>query len=244
MKKAHAIKIYNDTGVDQISLFPLIYELSNWETSFISSKEIIQTCWEPYTSLLIIPGGRDVPFHESLKGEGNHKIRKYVENGGSFLGVCAGAYYGCSAIEFDCGNELEVLGTRELAFFPGIARGPIYGPGSFRYHSEFGAKAVMVSNYLEKEQIKVYYNGGCYFVDAERHPQVKLISRYLDIEECPAAIIEISIGKGKAILSGIHIEMGTSYPLKSFKKAMIKTLEPYETQRKRFFQHILYRLLN
>lgn len=84
MKQASSIKIYNDTGVERISLPLLLHELSNWPTSFISSKEIVRTSWESSTSLLIIPGGRDVPFHEALKGEGNQRIKRYVENGGSF----------------------------------------------------------------------------------------------------------------------------------------------------------------
>ena len=41
------------------------------------------------------------------------------------------------------GIRLEVKGPRELAFFPGIARGPVYE--GFRYQSEAGAHAALVS---------------------------------------------------------------------------------------------------
>lgn len=244
MKQDRIIKIYRDEGVEEENLPMLLSELTAWKTAFISSKEIIQTPWESNTSLLIIPGGRDIPFHEALKNGGNRKIRKYVENGGSFLGICAGAYYGCGTVEFDLGMELEVIGTRELVFFPGIARGPAYGLGSFRYGSEFGARASHISNIFHEETLMSYYNGGCYFVEADRYSNVTVISKYLDIEGHPAAIVECSIGKGKAILSGVHIEMGTSQSLTTFDDNMISKLLPFEVQRKRFFHFLLSRLLS
>ena len=51
-------------------------------------------------------------------------IKDYVTGGGSYLGICAGAYYGASYIEFNKGGELEVIGARELEFFDGKAIGP------------------------------------------------------------------------------------------------------------------------
>ena len=53
---------------------------------------------------------------------------EYVNGGGSYLGLCAGAYYACARVEFEMGSELEVVGERELAFFPGIGRGSV-APG-------------------------------------------------------------------------------------------------------------------
>ncbi len=238
-----SIKIYCDEGVEESSLPILINELSSWKTACISSKDIIQTSWDLETSLLIIPGGRDIPFHEALKGEGNRRIKRYVEEGGSFLGICAGAYYGSGTVEFDLGMELEVLGARELAFFPGIARGPAYGLGSFRYDSEFGARASLISNCFNEEVWLSYYNGGCYFVEASSYSHVNIISRYLDIQGHPAAIIEARIGKGKAILSGVHIEIGTSCHFSNLTDQMFQKLVPFEAQRKRFFHYVLGRLL-
>jgi glutamine amidotransferase-like uncharacterized protein len=42
-------------------------------------------------SLIIFPGGH----HVDVGKNGDNNIRKFVRNGGSFLGICAGMHYGC-----------------------------------------------------------------------------------------------------------------------------------------------------
>lgn len=85
---------------------------------------------------------RDAPF-------GVHGARRcpalpteYVESGGAYLGLCAGAYFACSRVVFEPGLPLEVVGPRELCFFGGIARGSVY-PG-FEYGGEAGSVAAPV----------------------------------------------------------------------------------------------------
>ncbi|EIE27046.1 hypothetical protein COCSUDRAFT_55074 [Coccomyxa subellipsoidea C-169] len=84
-----------------------------------------------------------LPYCHQLNGRGNSLIRGFVEAGGAYLGLCAGAYYACSYVEFALGTTLEVKGPRELAFFSGTAAGPIYG--GFRYETEDGAHAARVA---------------------------------------------------------------------------------------------------
>jgi biotin--protein ligase len=234
------IRIYSDTGVQRRSLEILQKELAPLQALSISAQDIKGTPWEESTSLLIIPGGADIPYHEALKGEGNRRILNFIKTGGSFFGICAGAYYGCREVEFDLGMPLEVVGERELAFFPGTARGPAYGPGSFRYESEYGAHPSFISDSLLKGTFKTYFNGGCYFVNAEQYPDITVISKYLDHPEQPAAIIKTHIEQGKVILSGVHIEMGlNTIPTRK----MRTSLEPYEPQRKAFFNQLITELL-
>lgn len=89
--------------------------------------------WEKNAALVIMPGGRDLLYQKALTGHANKRLRAFVDQGGSYLGLCAGAYYACASFEFEKGNPLEVIASRELAFFPGMARGPAYGLGQFRY---------------------------------------------------------------------------------------------------------------
>ncbi|KAF6259598.1 biotin-protein ligase [Scenedesmus sp. NREL 46B-D3] len=101
--------------------------------------ELLDGSWTSEAALLVMPGGADMPYCNRLNGRGNSLIKSFVHSGGSYLGLCAGAYYACSHVRFEEGSRLQVVGDRELAFFPGIACGAAY-PG-FDYQTEAGAVA-------------------------------------------------------------------------------------------------------
>ena len=96
----------------------------------------------------MFPGGADTGYCRSLSGEGNRRIEQYMRRGGAYVGFCARGYYGTVRCEFEVGNRvLEVVGPRELFFFPGTCRGCAFK--GFVYHSETGAKAVELKVYRE-----------------------------------------------------------------------------------------------
>ena len=75
-----------------------------------------------------------------LGNGGNRRIRSFIENGGKYLGICAGGYYGTSKVEFDVHGPLEVNEERELKLFKGRAIGPALK--GFNYHTTSGEYAV------------------------------------------------------------------------------------------------------
>jgi glutamine amidotransferase-like uncharacterized protein len=182
---------------------------SSYHVKPIFPEQIINDDWEKEAALLIIPGGADIPYTRSLNGIGNQKIRDFVENGGSFLGICAGCYYAGAFVDFAKETALEVQGMRELSFFPGIVRGPFLAP--YDYQSEQGARAAKIIwkstlEFQENDSFYVYYNGGGYFVEAALTNNTTVLATYSSEEEGEAAIIECRVGLGKAILSGVHFE--------------------------------------
>lgn len=191
--------IYFGEGVDGPLFRKLVAQMPQ-RPKRVDRHFFLSPDWENSTDLIIIPGGRDVPYHESLRGEPNKRIRAFVENGGSYLGICAGGYYASKQVIFEEGGELEVIADRELAFFSGRAIGPAYGKNLFRYDSQEGARIAKVK--WEGEEIPVYFNGGCYFEGVAS----EVIATYADIEGNPAAIISCKVGKGLAVLSGVHPE--------------------------------------
>jgi len=159
-------------------------------------------------AVILMPGGRDVPYSEDLFGQANAHIKGFVNAGGGYLGFCAGAYYACREIEFDVGTELEVCGARELGFYPGLAKGPAYGTGTYYYDSDRGAVASQI-NWVDghSADYTVYYNGGCYFVPATgAEDRFKILANYSSLENTPAAIVQCTFGKGTVVLSGVHPE--------------------------------------
>jgi biotin--protein ligase len=180
---------------------------------------ILKEPWTASCALLVFPGGADLGYCRSLNGEGNRRIEQYVRRGGAYLGLCAGAYYGSSRCEFEVGNKnLEVIGSRELSFFPGTCRGCAFK--GFVYHSEEGAKAVRLGvnkeafgGALVPETFKSYYNGGGLFVDAKKFADkgVETLATYTDSTDVeggdgPAAVVYCKIGEGGAVLTGPHPE--------------------------------------
>jgi len=225
--------------------------LHRHDIKLVNHNALINEPWMESTALLIIPGGRDLPYTKLLNGKGNEKIKKYVENGGSFLGLCAGGYYGSQRIEFELNTKLEVKGDRELAFFPGCAAGGVF-PG-FVYESELGSRAASIALDksclvdVSKETIKVYYNGGCSFHlnDGADGSNIRPLAFYDDEgAKGKMAIIECKVGKGTAILSGVHFEydphlLDSNDPTSS---KIIPELNQYNSERFQLIRSVLRRL--
>lgn len=191
----------------------------NYAVISVTGETIIKEPWSASCALLVFPGGADLGYCRTLNGEGNRKISQFVQRGGAFLGLCAGGYYGSKRCEFEVGDKrMEVVGSRELAFFPDICRGCAF-PG-FVYHSEEGAKAVELK--IEKTALaegsvpdifQSYYNGGGVFVDAAKYKDkgVEVLASYtepLSVEagDGAAAVVYCKVGNGAAILTGPHPE--------------------------------------
>ncbi|KAF8931648.1 biotin holocarboxylase synthetase [Dissophora ornata] len=222
------VLVYSGEGTSRTSLAHAVRTLrglvgQHYDVMKIDAKGLQTEPWEESTALLVIPGGRDIPYTRDLHGDVVVKIRSYVQAGGKFWGICAGAYFASDRIVFEVGTPLEVQGNRELKFFGGECRGVVY-PG-FVYDSEYGANAVGVrlnrlvfpKDRLGFEETRVYFNGGGYFVDAEKDPGTEVLAWYSESNEPTmdvgmssdkpkAAMIMCQVGKGAALLTGVHPE--------------------------------------
>lgn len=173
---------------------------------------LVNDPWMHKTSTLVLPGGADLPYCRVLNGEGNRKIARFVQRGGNFVGFCAGGYYAAAKCQFEVGTPMEVSGPRELAFFPGIARGCVYK--GFVYETQCGAKAARLvpEGNADGDPLYNYYNGGGCFVDAAAFPDTEVLARYADPVEldadadCLAAVVLCKVGRGRALLTGTHPE--------------------------------------
>ncbi|OOQ82349.1 biotin apo-protein ligase [Penicillium brasilianum] len=191
----------------------------NYAVTPVTGDMLLKEPWTATCALLVIPGGADLGYGRTLNGEGNRRITQFMRRGGKYLGLCAGGYYGCKKCEFEVGDKtMEVIGDRELGFFPGTCRGGAF-PG-FVYHSEAGARAAGLD--VSKEALSIgtvpthfrsYYNGGGVFVDAPllKDKGVEVLASYseelnVDPGEGAAAVVYCKVGDGAAILTGPHPE--------------------------------------
>lgn len=251
------ILVYSGPGAGKLSIENTVTTIKKlvgdrYNVITVGPEVIIKEDWLANTALLVMPGGADRPYLAKLRGTGNANIRKYVSNGGKFLGICAGAYYSADRIEFAKGDpELEVTGVRELKFFPGVVSGPTYNGYDHRDTTAYaGTRAAKLNWQLDKPftTLTVFYNGGGSFIDAEKYDNVVVLARYnpenQDAQDRPAAIIQCTVGKGLALLSGPHFEWDpASLDLQSSHLAKLKPeLDETNAQRLSLAKHLLERL--
>ncbi len=249
MPSSKKISIYNGLGAGKESIDQTLYSIQqlqlNCDITLIHDKELLQEIWTKDTTLLIMPGGADLPYVAKLRGKGNEIIKNFVKSGGSYLGICAGGYYGSSYVEFDKGGPLEVVGKRELGFFPGKAIGPILA--TYDYRSNSGARSTWIQPSFSSSPICVYSNGGSHFEDKENSPHVEVLAKYCvkDLENC-SAIVKMKYGKGVVILSGVHFEFAPELlnPEDPHLQIIIPELKKNNAARKNLVRNIFEQLIN
>ncbi|EPQ25994.1 uncharacterized protein PFL1_06449 [Pseudozyma flocculosa PF-1] len=214
------VLVYSGPGVSSSALHHTLKTLKTllptYDVQTVNAKTLALDPWQQSTSLLVLPGGRDLPYVEELsrthyrsdssattaaagtaRGEKAYeKVVEFVEqHGGSFCGICAGAYYASGHCAFELGSPIQVDGARPfLRFFPGTCSGTVY-PG-FVYESDKGARIVDLDlvrplpdaptpSQAERgvdaaKRWRCHYNGGGAFMDADsfRDMGVEVLVRY------------------------------------------------------------------
>lgn len=217
-KNKNVIYIYHDEGVGDISFSQLHLSLLNnlppsYNLQVLNAMMLLEGKWIDRGIAFFMPGGADLLYASKLNGRGNQLLRDFVQLGGRYIGICAGAYYGSAYCEFHRGDTrgYEVLGSRELAFFPGSAVGPVLA--NYNYGDDSGARVAKIQLELTSEMFSSYVNGGCYFANVNSYDNIKTLATYQNSGKSKgeAAIIEAQIGNGLAILSGVHFEFNNSF---------------------------------
>ncbi|KAL9595293.1 MAG: hypothetical protein Q9179_005039 [Wetmoreana sp. 5 TL-2023] len=258
------VLVYSGNGSTVESVRHCLYSLRrllspSYAVITVSGDAIIKEPWTASCALLVFPGGADLGYCRTLNGEGNRRIIQYVERGGFYLGFCAGGYYASKRCEFEVGNKImEVVGNRELAFFPGICRGCAYS--GFVYHSEAGTRATPLrisKTGLAKGSVpdlfRSYYNGGGVFVDAPKFKDegVEVLASFteeLDVEagEGSASVIYCKVGDGAAVLTSTHpefaaVNLDPNIAVPGFDK-IVQALKEDDQQRTDFLKACLLKL--
>lgn len=200
---AKRITIYADEGAGDFSVFCTRDFFGAENVTLCKAPEVIDGTALRDCDLFVMPGGADLPYCHALNGAGNARIRAYVEAGGTYLGICAGAYYGCRDIAYHAGRADEITGPRELAFIDATAYGSL--PDLAGYYDETLATAAWITLCdAGGHRASSFYHGGCAF--DVRDPDAEILARFADLPGQPPAVIARQVGGGRAILSGAHIE--------------------------------------
>ncbi|KAJ4378105.1 biotin holocarboxylase synthetase [Neocucurbitaria cava] len=260
------VLVYSGNGSTTESVRHCLYTLRrllspSYAVIPVTSDIIIKEPWFSTCALLVFPGGADLGYCRSLNGEGNRRISRYVNAGGSYLGFCAGGYYGSARCEFEVDDpKMAVVGNRELGFFPGVCRGLAFE--GFKYASEAGARPADIRIHKEHfesvkddlpDTFKSYYNGGGVFVDAKKleDRDVQILASYtedlhINSGEGEAAVVYRKVGEGHVVLTGPHPEFAPqnlhNIPSLPSYKSVIDDITVTDATRQSFMRLILQKL--
>ncbi len=147
--------------------------------------------------VLIFPGGWAPYQIEALGDDGPEVIRAFVRGGGTYFGICAGAYLAADDVEY-----AGTLYPYPLDLIEGEAEGPV--PGLPLYpevaNIELSATGAGRERGLPRS-MSALFQGGCTFDEEE--DDVTVLARYAGGDP---AVISVPYGRGEVVLSGAHFE--------------------------------------
>lgn len=209
------ILIYNDEGCSGVQVLAQCTEQhfssKNVQTECVSADDIIKKdCLNENVLAFIMPGGAATPFLNKLRVLGNDKIRSYVERGGVYFGICAGAYYACRKIAFEQDvPEAALEQYCELNLIEACARGTLkedFGLTPYVRPTPDNAAVVDVVWREDGEHHGTLYHGGPKFELMPEEKDAEILAYYKDAKGQPPAVLVKRFGKGTVLVSGVHFE--------------------------------------
>jgi glutamine amidotransferase-like uncharacterized protein len=175
----------------------------NASVDIVSATSIVDGVLEEY-DLVAVPGGWAYDYYLDLGAAGINQIRSFVENGGAYFGVCAGAFFACEETVWTEDGETESI-NYGLSLLNGSGIGPIVGIADW---PGFVITEITVNVSLEEyglsgelDSLSVMYYGGPYFA-MDGSQTVTVLARYEYNDE--PAMVAFEYGLGRVFLSGPH----------------------------------------
>ncbi|NKE48626.1 biotin--protein ligase [Roseomonas frigidaquae] len=202
------VAIYQDNVSSNGTLYTSLGRLlGKQNVDFVDANEVIGGVLHRDVTILFMPGGASRYKEAKLAGPGNDAIKNYVRGGGSYFGICAGAYMACETTEWARGTEFEIVRSNELEFFPGKAVGPIKDFSQAESYN--GSDARIVDLDFGSRKLRALYWGGCRFV-ARPQAVFETIATFSQLHDNSPAIVSGTYGSGKWLLSSAHVEYDAS----------------------------------
>ncbi len=205
------VLIYADTGCADVNVLKdsLIqyFRPRHCSVELTDANEILRcNALNDKVLAFFMPGGAATPYRRKLQVLGNDKIRTYVQNGGVYYGICAGAYYACRKTIFEEDVPgLKIIDEYGLNLVNAQAIGTLHRELNIASYEKSAAAAATVKLVgINNEQYIAHYHGGPYFIPDD-NTENKILA-YYNLAKIKPAILWRPFGKGKVIVSGVHFE--------------------------------------
>ena len=191
---------------------------------------------EPRFRVLYMNGGKAAGHGKSLGIEGRQRMKDYIENGGSYVGTCAGAYIASMGSAVREKKTFEPNKTY-LNIWPGTVRGTLLYKNKTAMTMEPGNPLLKYYDFGGDMRVdSIRHNGGCfaYFGEGSIIPEgTEVLMRY-DYDTIPANSKvkihgEVSTWAykkgeetGRVVMTGSHPEENISGDRLEFMAAMVR----------------------
>lgn len=192
-----------DEGLRNLKDFLVEYEL---EFETLGASDLIHGDLEKQApELLIMPGGESWVYLDELGEKGAEEIRRFVNGGGGYLGICAGAFYATSHREGGAATGPYGIGLLDGVAFDATSVGvPGFIEGVVQFDWELGNP--LVSGLKKSTKMLLYGGPVLKFSQHEaKKKEIEILLRFAQTLE--PAMIRFRYGKGRVLLSSPHLEI-------------------------------------
>lgn len=217
-----SIYVYSGLGTDNLCAGSAYQSLKDYlgregypklihinDPSYITSRE-----WFKNANAFVVPGGSAFGLYENLQEGGCKKIKQFVDQGGSYLGICAGVYL-ASPYAFRFNKESDPYeGIARIPLIEETLQGPTYSQFDANgMQTSFGnstAKLVPVTVTSSDKEFYTFWNGGGYY--SQLNSSQRAIALYGDDPQKIAAMVQTNPQGGTVVVSNVHPEIRLEEP--------------------------------
>ncbi len=195
--------IYSDDGawIDGIIALEQFFDYNSITHKRVYAKDLNTSNSYSEADAICFPGGYAYDYKLALSPKTIVNIREYVSKGGSYIGICAGAFFASSNVVWE-GEEYPY----SLSLFKGKATGSIQKIAAWDNYAMTKISINQENKIFQKieNDLTVLYFGGPYFESEETI--FDTIATWDGYNNFPA-IINFNYEKGRVLLIGPHLEI-------------------------------------
>jgi len=232
------IAIYNDSIAPYLVLNGVLTKTSGaWQDGVTAIKNMLTYMGFTYEEItyydlnqstqdfsglykvILMPGGFAKWYNYWINKSGKERIRSFVNKGGGYFGICAGAFFASDktiweGVSYDDNVDYNYYGELtgyDLDLFAGTGTGPMNaiadwnGEGYNMTTLNFATDNTVLTGYKQTPYTEdILYYGGPYFT-ADTGSNIEVLATYSYNGQ--PAIIALNYGYGRVVLSGPHPEI-------------------------------------
>jgi len=202
--KTAVAALYSDVGTweESVQAAEKMFQWMNYTVELVNADHINNNGLDDF-SILCIPGGNMYQYVQDISSRGMENIKNFIGNGGSYIGICAGAYFASEKVVWR-GNQLPM---RPLGVFPSTAEGPINEIAPYPNYTMCKVNIVDSAHPITQSEPDsawmLYYWGPVLIPNKDAN--ITILGRY-DRGNQPT-MLAFDYGLGRAFLIGTHSEI-------------------------------------